>query len=518
MGSGTGDPQPNLPRRVSAGMSEGELTPIVVEGRNCWRIERADKARMIVDACDYFALLKDLMEGARERILLIGWDFDPRIALCPDAEGKGEALGHFLLRLAHERPKRDIDILRWNFGGLKQYLSPAIVAMILRWKVTRAISFRMDSAHPFGCSHHQKVAVFDDHLAVCGGIDVAAQRWDTRDHLDGDARRTGPDGKAYMPWHDSTMILAGAVGGALAELGNERWQRATKKPLREVKGDGENWPEGLEPDFFGVDVAISRTRAEYGGYAEIREIEQLYLDMIAAADRFIYFENQYFTSAKIAAAIAERLDEDDPPEFVMVMPRQADGWLEQMAMDAARVQLVRAVAKARHGNRLCVYVPHTAEGEAIYVHAKTAIVDDRLIRVGSANLNNRSMGLDSECDVTIDAALSANTGVEPTIRRLRESLIAEHLGVEPVAVGRQYEATGSLIDAIEALRGDGRSLERLDLIEPGPFDQYIAEHELLDPESPDAMFENIPERGLRKNWHRGKAWMRRHRPFRRNAG
>src|SRR3546814_3269012 len=120
------------------------------------------------------------------------------------------------------------------------------------------------------------------------------------------------------------------------------------------------------------------------------------------------------------------LDEDNPPEFVMVMPKTADGWLEQMAMDAARVELVRAIAKARHGDRLRIYVPHTEQGDPIYVHAKTAIVDDRLIRVGSANLNNRSMGLDSECDVTIDAALSANRGVEPTIDRKSTRLNSSH--------------------------------------------------------------------------------------------
>lgn len=498
-------------------MSESGLTPIVAEGRNCWRIERADKARMIVDAADYFALLERLMNDAKQRILLIGWDFDPRIALKPDEDGEGEPLGEYLLRLAKKCPDRDIDILRWNFGGLKQFAMPRIVSMVARWKLTRAISFRLDSAHPVGCSHHQKVAVFDDHLAVCGGIDVGARRWDTRDHKDGDPHRTAPDGKAYMPWHDSTMILAGPVGNALADLGNERWQRATKKPLRELKGDGENWPDDLEADFLGVDVAISRTRAEYDGFEEIREIEQLYLDMIAAAKHFIYFENQYFTCGKIAAAIAERLNEENPPEFVMVMPETADGWLEQMAMDAARVQLVREIAKAKYGDRLKVYYPRTAKGEPIYVHAKTAVVDDRMIRVGSANMNNRSMGLDSECDVTIDAGLSANTGIEPTIRRLRESLIAEHLGVEPDDVARQFEATGSLIDTIEALRGKGRSLELLDLTKPGPFDEFIAENELLDPTSPDAMFEGLTERGLRKSWHRGRNWMRRHRPFGRKS-
>ncbi len=494
-----------------------ELAPIVVEGRNCWRIERAEKARMIVDAADYYALLERLMADAKQRILLIGWDFDPRIALRPGKDGKGEPLGDYLLRLAKEKPDRDIDILRWNFGALKQFAMPRILSMVARWKLTRSISFRLDSAHPVGCSHHQKVAVFDDHLAVCGGIDVGSRRWDTRDHKDGDPHRTAPDGKAYMPWHDSTMILAGPVGNALADLGNERWQRATKKPLRDLTGKGENWPDDLEPDFEGVDVAISRTRAEYDGYGEIREIEQLYLDMIAAAKHFIYFENQYFTCAKIAAAIAERLDEDDAPEFVMVMPETADGWLEQMAMDAARVQLVREIAKAKHGDRLKVYFPRTAKGDPIYVHAKTAVIDDRMIRVGSANMNNRSMGLDSECDVTIDAALPANAGAGPAIRRLRESLIAEHLDVDPAEVGSRFDATGSLIATIEALRGSGRSLELLDLTKPGPFDEFIAENELLDPTSPDDMFESLTERGLRKSWHRGKSWMKRHRPFRRKA-
>lgn len=493
------------------------LKPIVVEGRNCWRIERADKARMIVDAADYFALLERLMADARQRILLIGWDFDPRIALKPDKDGKGEPLGDYLLRLAHENPDRDIDILRWNFGGLKQFAMPRILSMVARWKLTRSISFRLDSAHPVGCSHHQKVAVFDDHLAVCGGIDVGSRRWDTREHKDGDPHRTAPDGKAYMPWHDSTMILAGPVGNALADLGNERWQRATKKPLRDLKGEGENWPDDLEPDFEGVDVAISRTRAEYDDVGEIREIEQLYLDMIAAADRFIYFENQYFTSGKIAAAIAERLNEDDPPEFVMVMPKTADGWLEQMAMDAARVQLVREIAKAKHGDRLKVYYPRTKRGEPIYVHAKTAIVDDRMIRVGSANMNNRSMGLDSECDVTIDAALPANKGVEPTIARLRTSLIAEHLDVSEEEVAATFKRVGSLIDTVEALRGKGRSLELLDLVPPGPMDEFIADNELLDPTSPDAMFEGLTERGLRKSWHRGRNWMKHHRPFGRKS-
>src|SRR3546814_14499521 len=84
--------------------------------------------------------------------------------------------------------------------------------------------------------------VCSSDLAVCGGIDVGARRWDTRDHEDDDPHRTAPAGKAYMPWHDRTMILAGRVGTALADLGNERWQRATTRQLRDLQRKGETWP------------------------------------------------------------------------------------------------------------------------------------------------------------------------------------------------------------------------------------------------------------------------------------
>ena len=44
------------------------------------------------------------------------------------------------------------------------------------------------------------------------------------------------------------------------------------------------------------------------------------------------------------------------------------------------------------------------------VHAKVMIVDDRSARVGSANLSNRSMGLDTECDLVLDAELDPRLG------------------------------------------------------------------------------------------------------------
>jgi phosphatidylserine/phosphatidylglycerophosphate/cardiolipin synthase-like enzyme len=490
-------------------MADANIEPIVAAGRNCWRISRADCATVIVDACDYYHFISGAMENAERRILVVGWDFDTRIVLDPDDSGKGETLGHFFLRLARLRPDRDIDILKWNFGALKQFLRPAALLWLFRWWRTRSIDFRFDSAHPAGCSHHQKIVVIDDCLAACGGIDISACRWDTSGHIDGDRRRTGPDGKPYMPWHDATMLMLGEVARDLGELGRQRWKVATDKELPPIEGCQDDWPAGLPAMFRDVDIAISRTRASYRDVSEIREIEELNLDLIAAARRFVYLENQYFTSARIAAAICSRMEEEDPPEFVLVMPRRADGWLEQTAMDGARLKLIRTIGGVDRKNRFRVYYPVSDGGEPIYVHAKISIVDDRLLRVGSANLNNRSMGLDSECDVIIDTALAANRDCGPSITGLRHRLCAEHLGCSPEEYAEVEARLGSMVGAMESLRGKGRSLVPLPMEELGPTDEFIASNELLDPESPDTLLEPIAKRGLARSWAKGRRMLAR---------
>jgi phosphatidylserine/phosphatidylglycerophosphate/cardiolipin synthase-like enzyme len=483
--------------------------PILVPGNNCWRIARAEKASVIIDAADYYRHVRHAMTTAKTQILIIGWDFDTRIALEPGTGTHIETLGRFFLRLANAKPERSIKILKWGFGARKQFFRLNTAWMLWRWQWTRAIEFRFDSAHPVGCSHHQKIVVIDGVLAVCGGIDMSNARWDTSDHTDDDQRRRLPNGQLYGPWHDVTMMMSGEVAQALSELGQDRWKAATKATLAPIAAaDTVPWPAELDVQFTNVDIAIARTRAAYDGCKEIREIEALNLDMIAAAKRFIYIENQYLTSGKIAAAIAKRMEEVSPPDVVVVMPRQADGWLEQKAMDAARVRLARAIGKVDRSNRFRVYVPVTRGGSDIYVHAKVAIVDDRFLRVGSSNMNNRSLGLDSECDVIIDTALPANAHAGEQITALRSRLIAEHLGVDIDTFVAAFDETGSLVDAIDLLRGDGKTLVLLDLVTPGPLEAFIADNELLDPEHPDDFLEPIRQRGIWKSWRKGLQWRR----------
>jgi phosphatidylserine/phosphatidylglycerophosphate/cardiolipin synthase-like enzyme len=467
-------------------------------GRNCWRIEQADKARLIVDAEDYFAVVRQAMMAAEKRIILIGWDFDARVRVGPkwNPTGAPSTVGRFILWLTRKKPELQVYLLRWDVGALKALFRGTTPLTIARWALHKRIHVRLDGAHPFGGSHHQKIVVIDDCLAFCGGIDITSHRWDTREHADDDPRRVGPLGAPYGPWHDATMALSGPVARSLDELCRDRWESAGGARLPALHRETQLWPEGLEPHFEKVQVAIARTRPQVGEVEEVHEIEALYLDLIARAKRHVYIEGQYFASGLIAEAIVRRLQEPDGPEFVLVTPQQAHGWLEQVAMDTARSRLFEAVDHYDKHKRFRIYMPFTAAGKPIYVHAKIMIVDDQVLRVGSSNLNNRSMRLDTECDVALDASLPGNEGIGGQIVALRNDLIAEHLGVEPAVVTAAIAATGSLIKAVEQLRGGGRSLH---IYEPPPLTQagtFLAEHELLDPHGPERTFEPLQKRNL----------------------
>src|SRR3546814_12478362 len=115
-----------------------------------------------------------------------------------------------------------------------------------------------------------------------------------------------------------------------------------------------------------------------------------------------------------------------------------------------------------HRRRFRIYTPVTESGDPIYVHAKIMIVDDVILRVGSSNMNNRSLGLDSECDVTIEAG-ATNATNRRTIAAIRTRLMAEHLGVEPEAIVRLMAENGdSILAVIAQVRGKGKTLVTFD--------------------------------------------------------
>jgi phospholipase D1/2 len=474
-------------------------------GENCWRIEQTARAAFIVDAAAYFRFARQAMLKAKHQIIIVGWDVDTRIELDEeDGSGAPVTLGPLLSWLAKRRPELRIHILVWDEGLLKVPGRGTTLFRLLRWKMSKQIQLKWDSVHPFGATHHQKILVVDDSVAFCGGIDITAERWDTRRHLDDEPGRKRPfTRRSYDPWHDATMAVDVDAAGALGDLARIRWRAAAGKTLPVPPRGNDAWPDRLTPSFKDLEIAVSRTRAKNAGFEEIREIEALFVAMIGAAERTVYVETQYFASRKIAEAITKRLQEPDGPEFVVINPRKASGWLDEAVMSPARYELMKAMEEQDRHKRFRIYTPVTDGGADIYVHAKLMFVDDRYMRVGSANMNNRSMGLDSECDLMIDG--TDDPEVRATIAAIRADLLAEHLGKTPEEVAACFQEKKSLIGCIEALRGSGRTLLPFEPRKPTKVERKVAKKELLDPEgADDHLFEPRTRPGLLSRLRSGR--------------
>lgn len=430
------------------------------------------------------------MIEARQSIMMIGWDFDLRIRLDLKSRGKWPSrLGRLINALVKRKPELDVRLLKWDLDVLKTIGRGSTPFFMLSWLTSKRITLKLDGAHPVGGCHHQKIVVIDDALAFCGGIDVTIGRWDTREHRGRDKRRASPWGFRQGPWHDATAAVTGEAARALGDLARDRWRRATDERLEPPGSKEDLWPATLHPALRNVDVAIARTLPKHQSERGVNEIETLYLDAIRGARHTIYIETQYLASRAIEAALARRLKEKNGPEIVILNPESAEGWLEESVMGPARAIVVSRLKAADKKSRFRLYCPVAAGGESIYVHAKIMIIDERLLKVGSSNLNNRSMGLDTECDLAIEAVPGHpdEKRVSAAIKAIADDLLAEHLDASVETVAKTRRQTGSLIATIEQLsKPKGRRLAPLQLPEFTDTELSLTESHLLDPERPGA--------------------------------
>lgn len=472
---------------VADPVADPEAGPVLVPGRTCSDIAVADRFATIVDGADYLLFVKAAMLRAERRILLIGWDFDSRTAM--ERGGRTLAgpnyLGALLQWMLWQRPELDIYLLKSNlrllpaFDGMWFGLTPVNVLNRLSAK---RLHLEVDGAHPLGAVHHQKLVVIDDSVAFCGGIDLTLDRWDTSVHASRDQRRQSL-GTPYGPRHEVALAVDGAAAEALAAVARDRWWTATGESLEPLENRQGTWPRRLEPSLRRVAIGVARTLPELPKRAEVREIEALNLAAIAAARDVIYLENQYLAARRLAEAVAARLREPEGPEVVIVLPRSSESPLERQSMDSARQRLVTALWAADAHGRLGVYWPVAAGGTPVYVHSKVVVADDRLLRIGSSNLNNRSQGFDSECDVALEARDQVDDAAVATeIARVRDGLISEHLGVSVEEFRAAMAERGSFLAAVEALRGAGRSLRRFTEYMVSAEASPLAENDLMDPD------------------------------------
>lgn len=433
---------------------------LLLPGQNCWCAPRASRVSFIIDADAYFEAFAAAAQKARRSLFIVGWDFDSRMPLWRNGQHTPPSLGDFLTSLVLANPDLHIHILEWDYSLVysKQRESPPRLG--LGWRYHKRIHFHLDGTVPLGTCHHQKVVVVDDAVAFVGGLDLTQRRWDTPEHRATHPRRTS-GGTEYPPFHDAVMAVDGAAAAALGALCRARWTNATGELLSSEPCGADPWPEWLRLDMQGVQVGISRTVAPYQGSPAIREIEHLHLDLVAAAQTLIYTENQYFTSRIITDALAQRLREPAGPQVVLVLRQITEGVVAGPVMDSLRTARLRTLRAADVGGRLRVVYPAAPglDDKCINVHTKVMFIDNQVVRIGSANLADRSMRLDTECDLTVESLGAPER--EQAVAHFRHRLLGEHLDMRPEEVAHAEHQLGSVVNLIDSRANHPRSLQPL---------------------------------------------------------
>jgi phosphatidylserine/phosphatidylglycerophosphate/cardiolipin synthase-like enzyme len=366
--------------------------------------------QVLIDGAEAFGQMVEAIKGAREFVHITGWHLEPAFELVrgPQPEPIGSLLAELALRI-------DVRVLVWSGSPLPAFHPNRAEVQAGISNLTRGTQIRCEAdprEHPLHC-HHEKTVMIDGELAFVNGIDMtdaAGDRFDTQAHR---ARRR-------IGWHDVGTRL---TGPAVADVGDHfalRWRELT----------GESVPNPSAPAPTGTQtVQVVRTVAN-GMYdalpnGEFRILET-YLHALRGANRLVYLENQFLWAPEIVRVLADKLRDPPHPDFriVVLLPAKPNN-----GGDDTRGQLgILVQADGDDRRLLAATIRSLSEGreDPLYVHAKVAIIDDRWLIVGSANLNAHSLFNDTEMDVVTDDGELA--------RQTRIRLWSEHLQLEAETV------------------------------------------------------------------------------------
>lgn len=462
------------------------------------RSAHAERVAPLIDGVEYYRAVRRVLIEAREQVLIVGWDFHSEIDLLRGRElerAKREEdwpvrLADLLERLVERRPELCVYILIWEGSALFAFERQHVPRMKRPWAQHPRIRLVWDGDTPPLGSLHEKIVAVDDRIAFAGGMDLTKARWDDHAHERGDRRRQLPGlfPATGDPYHDLSLVVDGDAARALGDHCRERWRRATGEELREASvTDADPWPDDLEPLLSDRELAFVLTQPAYGEREEKRQVERSFVAQIRSARRLVYIETQYFTHEVVAEALIERLREPGGPEVVLILPFGCPGTVQSMALDPRRDELLERLREADGNSRFGAFWPTLNGGDtedvfpnSVYVHAKVMVVDDRLLRVGSSNLNHRSMGLDTE----LDLFLQVDEGEEQRIAGFRRRSLGYLLQVDPERLAQAEHEHGSVLAAIEALRAGRATLEPFDHRADGLVHRIELPLELADPSGP----------------------------------
>ena len=276
---------------------------------------------------------------------------------------------------------------------------------------------------------HAKVLVVDGREAFLLDSPFQARYADSRTHPFDIARRGH-----HKAHHAVSLRLRGPAVAGVHEGFRTLWEAARANGLETCSPPP---PAGRQT------VRLAWTNPAGLMTHEAREeVLAEYAAALARAERFVYIENQYFTSPTIAGLISGALERNPRLQVILALNVNMDvpsydQWL------ALRLREIGWPHHPRLGV-FALWAPRRAGHVAVrevYLHSKTAFVDDTWATIGSANLDSISLHEATEFgppfpqNVELNAILLDGLDGEPAtglVAALRRRLWGEHLGDEGV--------------------------------------------------------------------------------------
>jgi phosphatidylserine/phosphatidylglycerophosphate/cardiolipin synthase-like enzyme len=358
---------------------------------------------VLIDGANALPAIAEAIAGARSHVHIAGWHVTADFGLTRDrhASRLRDLLGELAERL-------DVRLLLWAGSPLPLFTPDRSAVRAVRDEITRGTRVRCEldtHERPMHC-HHEKLVIVDDEVAFVGGVDITSLGGDRYDDSDHEMR-------SRLGWHDAASRMTGPAVDDVATHFAARWHEVT----------GERLARGDPPKATGdVELQVVRTVPEKI-YRSIPDgdfrILEAYTRALRSARELVYLESQFLWSAQIVELLAQKLREPPSERFrvVVLLPAKPNN-----GADDTRGQLSTLVRADDGQGRFLATTISARTGELsgpLYVHAKIAIVDDRWLTLGSANLNEHSFFNDTEMNVlTCDPAIARET-------RLR--LWSEHL-------------------------------------------------------------------------------------------
>jgi phosphatidylserine/phosphatidylglycerophosphate/cardiolipin synthase-like enzyme len=395
-------------------------------------------------------------------------------------------------------------------------------------------SGQADAPPGFAYSHHQKEVFlgatdFANSAAYVGGIDLADDRWDDTSHT-----KTEKDFEFYG-WHDIQLKVEGNALHALWANFAERWGSADrllgKDATRLRPCPVPQWTDS-RPGTHHVQVlrtvspSVGSDPGRFMRYGELTVLAGL-AKAIRNAECYIYIEEQYLWDCELAELIRDQLQAKSTLRLIVVLAAESSlppglwkGSYHLRSQFFMRLLGVTSKNQIRFGPTTRVYVyglyqTKVKSPKAIYVHSKLVIIDDRYVAVGSANVDKRSMRIETELTVAVvddNTAPSTLGGTAATVCRfaqdLRIRLWAEHLDLDPSDT--RYSDP---VEMLKAFPGTGAGTWQPGAPSPWPTDKRkarkTAKHHTrcyinISGGNPGAAVLRILDRGERR-WRSGRA-------------